>query len=183
VDVDDTDAATAVTITAAAAQIGCLRPFIYSLINRKKLTGPEYPARPPRNAPRIYQSSIDDYLEQRTARHTPRGLAATARLAATDADILERLDELTRLVQQDLRKQRSRRDAIANQVASLMKLTASSASDFAQSAKTHAKALNDLHKLFDQLSELADNDNDTVDTVLAGYREIVTTLLQRTGNG
>lgn len=177
-DADDRDGATAVTINAAAAQIGCHRPFIHDLLKRDKLSGPAYPDGAPRNAPRVYQTSIDEYLEWKAQRRRNRDNRRPNTLA-TETNILDRLDELTRIVQQDLRDQRSRRNTIAAQLADLVALNAKIASDRAEFARNHATALSEVHKLFGQLSGLADSDNDTVDHVLAGYRGVLTALLDR----
>lgn len=177
--------AAVVTIIEAARQIGCKREFIYDLFKRQKIWGPAYPEGPPRNAPRVYQASIDTYLRGRRQAQQRRHGSPRRRLgsAATDTAILERLDELTRAVQRLLQEQRSRRDEIATYLANVVSLQERNARDQAQAAQGHADALAKAQEAFNQL---ASEDDRTAEQVLSGLHDIFTTLIEhaaRDGRG
>ncbi|MCX8565171.1 hypothetical protein OS122_30260 [Mycolicibacterium mucogenicum] len=169
------------TIVDAAEQIGCKREYIYELFKHNKLSGPTYPGRAPRNAARVHQSSIDTYLVKREdaaqrGRHR-RGDRPNAEIG--DRAILERLDELTRINRENRQQQRSRRNSIVTHLGELVALTAQTARDQAASVQSLAKALGDAHTLVAELSDLVDSDDDIIDQVLAGYRDVLTALVER----
>lgn len=170
----------AVTIKVAAGLLGVKREYVHYLLAHDKLHGPAYDGPAPRGAPRVYRWSIARYLHNREESRRRREAGRRRRESTTtgsDAELLRRLDELTRIIKEDLRKQRARSNEIANQLVDLVVLEAKIARKQAQAVDSHVSALTNVERAFSEFTAHAGHDESIVDQVLAGYRDILTCLL------
>ncbi len=104
-------AETALTITEVAARLGKSRPWVHQLLKAGRLTGPpQPPGRSPKNAPRVWTSSLDAYshASARQAREPrPRQHDEVPRRALTQIKIaldiaLEQADAEARAIEEHL---------------------------------------------------------------------------------
>lgn len=101
--------APALTLSAAAERLGVSTQRVIQLLDDESLSGPSYPGRAPKNAPRVWETAIVEYeqSDHKRAKDTRRSPTALARmLAERDATIVqlqERLSESNESTTRELR--------------------------------------------------------------------------------
>ncbi|MBF9318027.1 helix-turn-helix domain-containing protein [Mycobacteroides chelonae] len=156
------------TINEAAAQLGVSRTMIRNLINAGDLKEFKYVSPPPRNAGRVYRSSIEAYERKRAAdgrREQPRW---------SKADAEDRVDERI-----------SRREARANAAAQELKVAADLARQQSREIRKEAsRVAAKLSRVIIQQAEMiarlkadAAVESEHTEQVLDAYSNALTQLL------
>lgn len=167
-----------VTIPHAMKELELSRTMVYNLMKANKLKGPEFEERPPRNGGRIYLSSLREYQAERAAGGASAGRRGRKkRPPASDEELFERLQQVSAAARADMRAHRQKSRRIAKKLVDLVVLEAQIAQEQAEAVQHHANTLAQVREAFNDLDDLGDRENETIDRLLDGYRDILSSLV------